>query len=97
LKLACPINDKQGREKLFLYRGKGCNKCGYKGYFGRLGIFEVLTVSDAIVPLILQNALATDIEKVAMQEGMLQMLQDGYLKALEGQTTIEEVLRVAQD
>ncbi len=97
LKLVCPTKDEQGREKLSLYRGKGCNKCGYKGYSGRLGIFEVLTVSDTIVPLILQNALATDIEKVAMQEGMLQMLQDGYLKALEGQTTIEEVLRVAQD
>jgi len=96
-KLACPIKDEKGNEKIFLYRGKGCDKCGYKGYAGRIGIFEVLEISDAIVPLVLKNALASDIEKAGIKEGMIKMVQDGYLKALECKTTIEEVLRVAQD
>ncbi len=96
-KLVCPTQDSQQNKKMYLYRGKGCNKCAYKGYSGRLGIFEVLTMSDAIVPLVMKQSLSSDIERVALGEGMVQMVQDGYLKALEGQTTIEEVLRVAQD
>lgn len=96
-KLTCPVQDEKGVKKLFLYKGKGCTKCSQNGYLGRLGIFEVLTISETMSPMILKNALAVDIEKVGLKEGMLQMIQDGYLKALEGKTTIEEVLRVAQD
>lgn len=65
-------------------------------YLGRVGIFEVMPITDEIRKLILQSSPAGEIEKVAVQQGMLLMKQDGYLKALEGQTTIEEVLRIAE-
>lgn len=96
-KLTCPVKDSSGKQKLFLYRGKGCSKCAYKGYSGRIGIFEVLPITEEMVPIILNNGLASELEKIALKKGMLQLLQDGYLKALECKTTIEEVLRVAQD
>lgn len=88
---------------MVLYRGKGtvdgkpCESCGGSGYLGRLGVFEVFPITDAISKLTLTRAPMSDIEKQAISEGMITMKQDGYLKALEGVTTIEEVLRVAQD
>ena len=80
-----------------LYKGNGCNECGNSGYIGRTGIYEVLLVSERISKMILEHASTGDMERVAIEEGMITMKQDGYLKALEGVTTIEEVLRVAQD
>lgn len=80
-----------------LYKGKGCQECGNSGYYGRVGLFEVLPVSDSIGRMILERSTATDIEKKAKEEGMITLKQDGYLKVLEGETTIEEVLRVAQE
>lgn len=80
-----------------LFRGKGCNECRGEGFLGRVGIFEVLPVSDKIAKLVLSHTDSAEIERVAIEEGMITMKQDGYLKALEGITTIEEVLRVAQD
>lgn len=85
------------KEPFRLYRGEGDKECSNTGYYGRIGIFEVLPVSEKIGRLILEHASAGEIEDVARQEGMITMKQDGYLKALEGITTIEEVLRVAQD
>ena len=91
--------DKQIR----LYRGKGtvtgtaCAACGGAGYLGRIGIFEVFPVSVDIARLIATRASTEDIETVAVKEGMITMKQDGYMKVLEGVTTIEEILRVAQD
>jgi type II secretory ATPase GspE/PulE/Tfp pilus assembly ATPase PilB-like protein len=79
-----------------LYKGAGCEKCGNSGYFGRIGIFEVLRVSEKIARLILERADATTIEKQAMEDGMIIMKQDGYLKVLDGITSLEEVIRVAQ-
>ncbi len=86
---------KMGAE-LVLYKGKGCEKCGSTGYFGRVAIFEVLTVSGRIARSIMERADAATIEQQASAEGMMLMKQDGYLKVLEGITTIEEVIRVAQ-
>lgn len=80
-----------------LYKGKGCDKCGHLGYFGRVGIFEVLLVSPKLEKLILQRSDATTIEQQAKAEGMITMKQDGYLKVLEGISTIDEILRVAQE
>lgn len=80
-----------------LFKGKGCGECNNVGYLGRMGIFEVLVISDSIARQILERASAHDIEARAVAEGMVTMKQDGYLKALEGITTLEEVLRVAQD
>ncbi len=82
---------------LKLYRGQGCKACNNVGYLGRVGIFEVMIVSDKIGKLILQHSSSSSLEEEAVKEGMITMKQDGYLKVLEGVTTLEEVLRVAQD
>jgi type IV pilus assembly protein PilB len=79
------------------YRGKGCNECGGSGYKGRIGIYEVLPVSEKIGQLILQHPDSASIEKEAVLEGMITMMQDGYLKVLKGISSIEEVLRVAKE
>lgn len=80
-----------------LFRGRGCATCDNTGYLGRVGIFEVLPVSEKIARLILERVDARSVEDVAVAEGMITMKQDGFLKALEGSTTVEEVLRVAQE
>lgn len=85
------------KEKLTFARGTGCDKCNNTGYYGRVGIFEVLPVSEKIAKLILERAPAGEIEKQAVEEGMITMLQDGYLRVLEGVTTMEEVVRVVRD
>ncbi|MCX8008332.1 MAG: GspE/PulE family protein [Patescibacteria group bacterium] len=77
--------------------GNQCKTCGGSGYFGRIGIFEVFPMTDAVIHLTLSRASANEIEAVIMKQGMITMKQDGFLKALEGITTIEEVLRVAED
>lgn len=84
-------------EEIKLFRGKGCDQCGKSGYLGRVGIFEVLTVSEKTAHLILEHSDSATIQKQAVAEGMITMKQDGYLKVLDGTTTIEEVLRVAQE
>lgn len=85
------------KERLPLYKGKGCKDCGGSGYYGRVGIYEVLPVSEKIARIILERGTSAEIEKQARDEGMISMKQDGYLKVLEGMTTMEEVLRVAQE
>ncbi len=88
---------KETKEKdLTLWRGKGCDACEGTGYRERIGIFEVMPITDKIAKLIVEKSAASEIEKLSRSEGMLTMKQDGYLKALEGITTIEEVLRVAE-
>lgn len=84
-------------EEVKFYRGKGCNECGGSGYKGRIGIYEVLPVSEKIGQLMLQHPDSTSIEKEAIAEGMITMMQDGYLKVLKGVSTLEEVLRVAKE
>lgn len=80
-----------------LFRGLGCKECGRVGYMGRVGIYEVLPVSSKIMKLILEHASDSAIEDQGILEGMITLKQDGYMKALEGTTTLEEVLRVAED
>jgi type II secretory ATPase GspE/PulE/Tfp pilus assembly ATPase PilB-like protein len=65
------------------------------GYKGRMGVYEVFGISEAIQDLILKRATSTEIQEQAQKEGMVTMMQDGYLKALSGQTTLKEVNRVA--
>ena len=72
----------------------GCESCNHNGYKGRIGIYEVLTNSSAIQKLIVSSSASEDIEKMAVQEDMLSMQLDGFIKSLRGETTIEEVLRV---
>lgn len=77
-----------------LYRPKGCLKCNYTGYKGRIGIFEVLFVTESIVKRIEELAPEMDIATAAIEDGMITMTQDGILKAVEGITSMEEVWRV---
>ncbi|KKQ01390.1 MAG: General secretory pathway protein E [Candidatus Roizmanbacteria bacterium GW2011_GWA2_36_23] len=86
---------KEGKSML-VYKGNGCNECNQTGYIGRIAIFEVLKVTSTINRMILQQSAAKDIEAQARKDGLIIMKQDGYLKALDGITTIEEVLRVAE-
>ena len=79
-----------------LQRAVGCEQCNGTGYRGRLVITEVLVMSETIRQAILAHATATEIKRIAMEEGMETMYQDGLRKALDGRTTIEEVLRVAE-
>ncbi|MAG59950.1 type II secretion system protein GspE [Candidatus Woesebacteria bacterium] len=80
-----------------LYKGSGDSECGNTGYHGRVGVFEVMPITEKIARLTLERAPAANIAKQAQEEGMITMKQDGYLKVLEGMTTMEEVLRVAQE
>ncbi len=74
-------------------RSKGCSFCNKTGFEGRIGIFEVLVVSEGIRELIMQRVNADIINNKAIEEGMVTMLEDGIIKAIDGLTTIEEVLR----
>ncbi len=80
-----------------IYYGKGCKECGESGYQGRIPIHEVIEVTDNIRTAITARASAAEIKKIAIEEGMTTILQDGFKKIAEGITTIEEVLRVAHE
>lgn len=77
-----------------LFRGKGCEKCLNTGYTGRIGIFELLRVTDSIRKMIMTGSDASSIKEQAIKEGMITLLTDGVQKASKGITTLEEVLRV---
>lgn len=79
------------------YLGAGCDACSNSGYTGRIGIYEILNMSEPIKTLTLKHASTSEIMTLAKQEGLITMKQDGILKAFEGLTTIEEVWRVARD
>lgn len=80
-----------------LYKGKGDDECNNSGYLGRMGIFEVMPITEKLGRLILERSPAVDLQRQAQEEGMVTMKQDGYLKAVGGITSIEEILRVAQE
>lgn len=82
---------------LKFYKAKGCEQCGGEGYHGRIGIYEVLDVNESIQKLIVQNASTEDIERKAKENGMATMAEDGFEKAVQGLTSIEEVLRVTKE
>lgn len=84
-------------QNIKIYKGKGCSECGDLGYIGRIGIYEVVPFTEKLSRLVLEHMDENTIEKEAIAEGMITMKQDGYLKVLKGETTIEEVLRVAQE
>ncbi len=79
-----------------LYRGKGCDRCLGKGYFGRTGIYELLEISPQIRPMIAERKDAQAIRAAAIENGFKTMQKNAIEKVLQGVTTIEEVLRVTQ-
>lgn len=82
-----------------LYRAhaEGCSTCNNTGYKGRMGIYEVLANSSEVQRLIVTNSTSEVIQNQAVKEGMITMQMDGFIKALRGQTTVEEILRVTAE
>jgi type IV pilus assembly protein PilB len=76
-----------------LYKGRGCNTCNGTGYKGRVGLYEVMEISEGIRDLIMVGATAVEIKRKAIEEGMLTLRMSGLEKIKQGITTIEEVLR----
>jgi len=87
----------QGKPKISLYKGKGCPVCHNSGYSGRIGVFEVLEMSNDIRELILKNADSDQIKTKAIEAGMTTMFEDALAKVRRGVTTVEEMLRVIKD
>jgi type IV pilus assembly protein PilB len=84
-------------EDLHLYKGEGCERCGHTGYRGRMGIFEVLPITPKIQELFLTKGAIGTVYEAAARLGMITMKQDGVLKALKGDTTMDEVIRVTTE
>lgn len=82
--------------RAFFY-GAGCSTCDESGYKGRIGIYEIMEMDDEIRTALMRNADASEIKKIAIKNGMTLMIEDGFKKAVEGVTTIEEILRVIHE
>ncbi|MBZ5516352.1 MAG: type IV-A pilus assembly ATPase PilB [Acidobacteriia bacterium] len=76
-----------------VYKGQGCATCGNKGYKGRVGLYEVLEITDELRELILVGASALEIKRKAMEQGMITLRRSGLIKVAAGMTTLEEVIR----
>lgn len=86
------LDNKDRKYKFF--KGKGCDYCNDTGYLGRCAIYEILHITPRIEKLILERADGPEIRQVAIEEGMMTLLHDALVKAVNGQTSIQEVLRV---
>ena len=97
-KLIKKFSGKKDIKKIRFYRGakNGCKLCGDTGYSGRVGIFEVMEVTDGVRALITQRASADVITKEALRGGMKSMVEDGIEKVLQGLTTLEEIIRATK-
>jgi general secretion pathway protein E len=85
----------EGKNFIF-YKGAGCKECQHSGYYGREMISEVLPVSEKMSRMIAAGASKEEMTNQAKSEGFVNMFEDGVLKALDGKTTIDEILRVAR-
>lgn len=88
---------KMPTKTMTIYAPKGCEKCNQRGFAGRIGLFEILSMTNELANVILREPSESNILKEAKAQGMITMKQDGILKVLKGVTTIEEVLRVAEE
>lgn len=92
------IFEKHGIDPNFkIKRAKGCPSCNFKGYSGRMGLFEILPISKEIELLITENASISEIDKVATKQGLKSLMTSGLEAVKRGETTLEEVLKVAED
>jgi type IV pilus assembly protein PilB len=99
-----PKNEKEAKEvgyidipmanskEFNLYKATGCGECNDTGYSGRIGVYEAFKITPEIERLVVKHATTSEVQDQAIKEGMITMRQDGFLKALEGNTTIEEVI-----
>ncbi len=79
------------------YKGKGCTACDHTGFAGRIGIYEVLVISPRVRDAILERASSVVLKNIAIEEGMTTMFEDGFNKAVDGKTTLAEVLRTINE
>ena len=84
-------------ENFVIYQTKGCEVCNFKGYVGRIGLYEVLAITPEIAEIIVKNPSEDQILKIAQKQGMLTMEQEGIIKVLKGETTIDEIERVTEE
>ncbi len=84
---------KEESSKVKVYKPAGCNNCHNTGYRGRIGLYEVMQVTDEVRNLVLSRAQSKDIKKKAMENGMITLRRSGLIKTIEGITSVEEVLR----
>ncbi len=77
-------------------KGKGCNNCNKKGYRGRMGIFELMTLTTQIREMTFKGESTQVIRRLARKQGMRTLFEDGIIKAIKGQTTLDEILRITQ-
>jgi type IV pilus assembly protein PilB len=91
-----PLSAKKeiNESELYIYQPVGCKKCNQTGYSGRIGVFEILKMTDSLAQIILKEPSEMEIQKEARKQEMITMRQDGILKALKGLTSVEEILRV---
>jgi len=90
------LKSKSKWEDIKLFKPQGCDQC-HGGYRGRLGIFEVLEIDEDIKKMISQKATSDELEKKAREKGMNTMVEDGFIKAVQGITSFEEILRVTKE
>ena len=86
-----------GDEPPTLYRARGCENCQGTGYFGRVAVLEFLPLTDDSRQLVHAHATAQQIQRAAAAAGMVSMYEDGLRKAVQGVTSIEEVIRVTRE
>jgi type II secretory ATPase GspE/PulE/Tfp pilus assembly ATPase PilB-like protein len=91
------MSAKKGLGSLLFYRGKGCKQCNSSGYKGRIGIYEILENDEEIASMILKNSDADSIRSTSKKKGALSIIEDGFIKAKNGVTTLEEVMRVTKE
>jgi len=89
------FRSKTGRLKF--YRGVGCSRCNNEGYQGRIAIFEALEITDEMKNIITIGSKIEEVKQEFRRQKMIEMIEDGYIKALQGITTLEEVLRAARE
>jgi len=85
------------RESLTIFEPRGCRKCSQTGFSGRIGVFEILEMTEQLSEIVLKAPTMENLQSEAKRQGMITMFQDGILKVVNGLTTLEEVIRVAEE
>ena len=93
-RLEFPEESVENWKDISLYRANSCTRCNTTGYKGRVGIYEIMPVTEAIERLIVERKSADEIGRVARAEGMCSLRDDGIQRVLEGLTSVEEISRV---
>ena len=84
-------------EKMVFYKGKGCPRCGNSGYSGRVALSEVLDINDQLKEFIIEGKKHLSIKEIKSSQKFVKIKQDGFIKVLQGKTTMQEVLRVIEN